>query len=85
MVDELHEATTSTELFPKIGEVDVQERKTFGQDPPGSGDSSTVYDQNFRETLFKDFADLYSDTLPHNLPCHGTCRCFLENLSTRPS
>ena len=68
VIEELHEASTSTELFTKIGEVDLQERKSFGQDPPGTRDSSTTYEQQFRETLLKDFADLCSDTLPQNGP-----------------
>jgi hypothetical protein len=37
MIEELHEVSTSTELFTKIGEVDLQERKVFGQDPLGGG------------------------------------------------
>ena len=41
MLEELHEASTSSELFTKIGAVDVQERKAFGQDPPGVRVSST--------------------------------------------
>jgi hypothetical protein len=46
----------------------LKKRKVFGQDPPGTRDSSTTYEQKFRETLFKDYADSCSDTLPQNGP-----------------
>jgi hypothetical protein len=49
----------------------LQERKVFEQDPPGTRDSSTTYEQKFWETLFKDFADLCSDFLPQN--GHAAC------------
>jgi hypothetical protein len=40
MLEELHDVSTSTAPFTKIGEVYLQERKVFGQDPPGSCDST---------------------------------------------
>ena len=68
VLEELHEVSTSTELFTKIGEVDLQERKAFGQDPPGLVIRQRHMNNNLEKLSNKDFADLCSDTLPQNGP-----------------
>ena len=81
VLEELHEVSTSTELFTKIGEVDLQERKAFGQDPPGLVIRQRHMSNNLGK-LSSRISQIYAQTLCLRMDLLLVC---LENLSTRSS